>query len=150
RHGYIPRSARLVEKDRLFDSSRVEAVANQVDLAILERARRLHHRLHADEERARIAGQFAAGVVGRRPQGGACPGRDRRHAGAAVELVDLDAIDDGLVDPRIARDHLRDFGRGDVFALPAEGVADTVDEIEIALRILAHEVAGAEPGVAPL
>src|SRR5262249_37086232 len=35
-----------------------------------------------------------------------------------------------------------------VFALPAEGIADTVDEIEIALGVTAHEIAGAEPAIA--
>src|SRR5262249_21495294 len=39
---------------------------------------------------------------------------------------------------------------GDVLALPAEGVADPVDEIEVAVGVDAHQVAGGEPGVALL
>ena len=40
------------------------------------------------------------------------------------------------------------LGGGDVLTLPAVGVADAVDEIEEALRILAHEVPGSIPAVA--
>src|SRR5690606_2580191 len=41
-------------------------------------------------------------------------------------------------------------GCRDVLALPAEGVAQPVHEVEIALPVLAHQVAGAEPAVALL
>src|SRR5581483_8986012 len=51
-------------------------------------------------------------------------------------------------DAGAARDRLGNLGRRDVFALPAEGVADAVDEVEEAARVLAHQIAGAEPGVA--
>src|SRR5207247_2546445 len=40
-----------------------------------------------------------------------------------------------------------DFGCRDVLALPAEGVADAIDEIEIAVFVLAHQIAGSEPAV---
>src|SRR5262249_12809060 len=43
-----------------------------------------------------------------------------------------------------------DLLRRDVLALPAKRVTDAVDEIEVALRVPAHQVAGAEPGVARL
>ena len=41
----------------------------------------------------------------------------------------------------------RDFGGGDILALPAEGVADAVHKIEKALCVLAHQVAAAYPGI---
>ena len=63
---------------------------------------------------------------------------------------DLDAVDIGLVDAGKAADDLGDLGGRDVLALPAERVADAVDEIEIAVGVLAHEIAGAEPGIALL
>src|SRR5438046_790068 len=47
-------------------------------------------------------------------------------------------------------DRLFDLGRRYVLALPTEGIADAVDKIEIAVRVLAHEIAGAEPSVALL
>src|SRR5262249_24853366 len=43
---------------------------------------------------------------------------------------------------------LRHLGGRHVLALPAEGVADAVDEVEEALLVLAHQVAGPDPGVA--
>src|SRR5258708_20337841 len=46
--------------------------------------------------------------------------------------------------------HLRNLRGRYVFALPAEGIADAIDEIEIALGIAAHEIAGAEPAIALL
>src|SRR6516164_5470267 len=51
-------------------------------------------------------------------------------------------------DARTGGDDRGDLGRRDVLALPAEGAADAVDEIEKALFVLAHEIAGPEPGVA--
>ena len=43
-----------------------------------------------------------------------------------------------------------DFGGRDILALPAIGVADTVDEIIIAACVALEQIAGAEPGVARL
>src|SRR5262249_6591552 len=37
-----------------------------------------------------------------------------------------------------------------VLALPAEGIADAVDEVEEGVAVAAHQIAGAEPGVALL
>ena len=42
------------------------------------------------------------------------------------------------------------FAGRDVLALPAEGVADAIDEIEIAQLVAPHQIAGAEPAVALL
>src|ERR1700751_1824136 len=60
----------------------------------------------------------------------------------------FDAIDHGVGDAGAGADRTGDLGGRDVLALPAEGVADAVDESEIAARILAHQIAGAEPTIA--
>ena len=61
---------------------------------------------------------------------------------------DLDAIGGGIEHARAFADRIIDFAGRDVLALPAEGVADPVDEMEEALLVEPHQVAGAEPGVA--
>ena len=62
----------------------------------------------------------------------------------------LDAVDVGDLDARKAVENGRDLLRRDVLALPAEGVADAVDEVEVVVGVAAQEIAGAEPGVAGL
>src|SRR5207247_1183444 len=57
------------------------------------------------------------------------------------------AIDVGFPDGGEGADRLRDLRGRDVLALPAERVADTVDEIEVAVRVPSHEVPGAKPRV---
>ena len=74
----------------------------------------------------------------------------RGHAGPAVVPGHFDAVDIGLPHVVELSDRFLDLGGRDVLALPSEGVADAVDEIEIAVLILAHQVAGAEPDVALL
>ena len=77
-----------------------------------------------------------------------------RHQGGHPRLAVLaghgDAIDDGLGHAGAFHQHLFDLGGRDVLALPAEGVAHPVDEVEIALGVLFHQVARAEPAVALL
>ncbi|MNN74801.1 hypothetical protein D3C81_1910370 [compost metagenome] len=45
---------------------------------------------------------------------------------------------------------LLDLGGRDVLALPAIGVAQAVHKVEIAVAVLTHQVAGAEPAIALL
>src|SRR5262245_5931579 len=52
------------------------------------------------------------------------------------------------MDTRHAVDRLGNLAGRHVFALPAERVADPVDEVEIAVAVSAHQVAGAKPDVA--
>src|SRR5690348_16762567 len=75
---------------------------------------------------------------------------ERRHALLPFMAGNAHAIDIRILDTGKRGDRLRDFRRRDILALPAEGVADAVDEIEIAARVLAHQVAGAEPRIALL
>ena len=72
------------------------------------------------------------------------------HAGAAVGAGNSYSIDAGLLDAGKGTDRLRHLGSGNIFTLPAKGVADTVNEIEITLLVLSHQVAGTKPGVSRL
>ena len=74
----------------------------------------------------------------------------RRHAGAAIHAGNGDTIDIGFLDTGENGQRLGDLGGCDVLTLPAVGIADPVDEIEIAERVLLHQVAGAEPRIALL
>src|SRR5260370_25684342 len=76
--------------------------------------------------------------------------RHGRHAGAAGAARDADPVDVGFSDAGKLADRLLYLGGGYVLALPAKGVADPIDEIEISVRVLAHQVAGAKPAVALL
>src|SRR5262245_7741020 len=75
-------------------------------------------------------------------------GDDRGHASAAIAPGHGDAVDIGLKRAVELTDNFLDFGGRHILTLPAEGVADAVNEIEIAVAILAHQVAGAEPEIA--
>src|SRR6266581_2753565 len=77
-------------------------------------------------------------------------GDERGHTGPAVGPGKGHAIDVGFPDGGEGADRLRDLRGRDVLALPAERVADTVDEIEVAVRVPSHEVTGAKPRVARL
>src|SRR5204863_4317851 len=72
---------------------------------------------------------------------------DGGHADPAVGAGDGHAVDVGLLDSGERAQRLRHFAGRDVLALPAEGVPDAIDEVEVALVVLAHEIAGANPEV---
>src|SRR5690349_8554597 len=74
--------------------------------------------------------------------------RERGHSGTPVAPRDLDAVNLRRGDAWAGGDDLADLGCRDVLALPAERAADPLDEIEEALLVPAHEIAGTEPGVA--
>src|SRR5262249_31610984 len=73
-----------------------------------------------------------------------------RHPGATFLAGNADTIDIGLADARNLADDFGDFRGRYILAFPAEGVTDAVDKIKIAVGVTAHQVAGAEPGVAAL
>src|SRR5262249_15935918 len=73
---------------------------------------------------------------------------DGRHPGAAFGPRNRDSIDAGMQDTLERAEFLRDLGGSHVLALPAKGIADAVHEVEEALLVLAHHVAGPYPGVA--
>src|SRR5271166_5658132 len=73
---------------------------------------------------------------------------DRRHAGSAFAARYANAVDGRVLDAGKCRDGCRDLGRCHVLTLPAERIADPVDEIKESGFVHAHKVAGAKPGVA--
>ena len=75
-------------------------------------------------------------------------GDEGGHAGLAVGARNRHAVDVGLLDARKRAERHRHLGGRDVLALPAERVADAVDEIEIASLVPSHQIAGTKPGVA--
>src|SRR5438067_8007765 len=75
---------------------------------------------------------------------------DRGHAGPTVSTWNGHTVNARLANPSKAADRLRYFQCCDVFALPAECVADPIHEIEVAALVGAHEIAGTKPRVARL
>src|SRR5215510_4644008 len=73
--------------------------------------------------------------------------RDRRHAGAAVTAGHAHTVHVGCKHAVEPADCLFHFGGRYVLAFPSERVANAVDEVEIAILVPAHQVAGAEPEV---
>src|SRR5262249_48201433 len=67
---------------------------------------------------------------------------------ATVAAGNLNAVDICFQNAVESADGLLDFGRRDVLALPAKSVADAVDEVEIAVLVLAHQITSSEPAVA--
>ncbi len=115
---------------------------------MLEGAGDFDFALQAQEDRARIGGQVLRQVLLELRKVERAFGDERGHAGAAVGAGHLHAVDIRFLDAREDGDRLGHFARRDVLALPAERVADAVDEEVVAERVAAQEVAGAEPGVA--
>ena len=74
-------------------------------------------------------------------------GHDGRTACAAVGVRDEDAVDVRLGDLRVLAHHVADFVGGDILRVPAESVAEAVDEVDAPVGVLAVHVAGAEPHV---
>jgi len=73
---------------------------------------------------------------------------DGSHSSAAVGTGCRNPVNAGIEDAGAVRDRLGYFGRRHILSLPAEGIADTIDEMEIAGVVPHHQVAGAEPGIA--
>src|SRR3989339_292536 len=68
-------------------------------------------------------------------------------SGATVAARHADAVDGTVFDAVETGDRALDFGAGDILALPAEGIADAVDELDVAQTLITHEVAGVEVAV---
>ena len=86
--------ARIVDEDRISDARRIEAVAHEIDLAQLERARRFEMFLESQEPRPRIIGQVRLKM---RAERGEIEGADiwhgeRHHAGAAFLVSANDTV----------------------------------------------------------
>src|SRR5262249_45593868 len=72
---------------------------------------------------------------------------EHRHAGPSVSAGDRDTVNVRVCDAWKRTDRLRHFRGCDIFTFPAEGVSDTIDEIDIALLVSPHKIAGTKPGV---
>src|ERR1700739_2044268 len=73
---------------------------------------------------------------------------DRRHAGAAIRVGNAYSVGRRIKDTRAVPDRIIHFAGCNILALPAESVADTVDEIEKSLFVDPHQIAGSKPSVA--
>src|SRR5438445_524805 len=143
-------AVRVVEIDDVDGGGRIVALADELALRVLEGGRHVKLAAEAQEQRTGILGQAVDEVGAKRREIEPVVGDERGHAGAAVGVWDGHAVDVDRLDAGKGADRFRHLRSRDVLTLPAEGVADTVDEIEIAVRVPSHEVTGAKPRVARL
>lgn len=66
------------------------------------------------------------------------------HAGAAIFSWNLDSVHVGLMNSGENGQNLGHLGGGDVLSLPAEGVANAVNEVEVSSLVLADKISGSE------
>src|SRR5439155_933610 len=137
-------------EERVGDARGVVALGGEGELPLLQRAGHVHLGHQADEGGASVGRQVPLGArVQRRAVEARAPGEhEGRHARAAVLARHLHAVHVRLRDPGRSAEDVGDLLRGDVLALPAEGVADAIDEVVVAVGVLAQQVPGAEPGIA--
>src|SRR2546422_173597 len=143
-------AVRVVEIDDVDGGGRIVALVDELALRVLEGGRHVKLAAEAQEQRTGILGQAVDEVGAKRREIEPVVGDERGHAGAAVGVWDGHAVDVDRLDAGKGADRFRHLRSRDVLTLPAEGVADTVDEIEIAVRVPSHEVTGAKPRVARL
>src|SRR5450432_1944416 len=72
----------------------------------------------------------------------------RNHSSAAIGAGNFYPIRRRIDNARAIRDGLVHFESCDILSLPAEGIADPIDKVEIATCIDRHQIAGTEPGIA--
>src|SRR5438874_918093 len=131
----------------LPDDGWIVAFVREFLLLRLERRRELELGADAEEQWMRVSGKTVGEVT---PERGDVEPRahdDCGHPRAAVRPRDADAIDDRVEHAWTRTKHLGDLGRRYVLTLPAERVADAIDEVEIAFGVPSHEIARPEPGV---
>src|SRR3974390_2553142 len=130
-HAHESLALRIIEIDRVAAARRIEALLDEKELFLLERARRIDIAPDAQKHRAGIIRKALSEMVGQRRQiEFVCRGY-RGHAGAAIPAFDWNTVDICLQNAiELVEDQL-DFRGGNVLALPAERVADAIDEIEI-------------------
>ena len=146
RHEGLPR--RIVEIERVLRRRGIVAFARQLVLLVLEGRGDLDAVLDAQKQRPRVGRQSARKMRAQRREIERVIRDDRRHAGRAFGGRHGYAVHGRLGHAGKLRDRFGDLRGRDVLAFPAERVADAIDEIKEAAGILAHEIAGAIPGVA--
>src|SRR2546426_1773626 len=134
----------------LPDDGGIVAFVRELLLLRLERRRQLELGTDTQEHWMRVRGKTVGEVT---PQRGDVESRahdDGGHPRAAVRPRDAHPIDDRVEDAGTRAQHLGDLGRRDVLALPAERVAEAIDEVEVAFVVPSHKIARPEPGVVRL
>src|SRR5690606_32313725 len=141
---------RIADEQRVLHGVEVKALFLKLQPPLLERAGDVDLRQEAQKDGPRIIRQAPGDMACKAVRIERAFRDERRHSGAPVLTGNGDAVDDGILDARKLRKGIGDLDCRYILALPAERIADTVDEIEIAVRILLHQIAGAEPAVALL
>src|ERR1700692_1412879 len=139
---------RVPEEQRIRHQPRIESLAGQLLLLLLEGFGGVERGAKSDNDRVGIDRQPARQMICELGKIKTLIDHDRGHSGAAVGAGNSDAIGGGMDDARAVRNRLVHFRRRDILAFPAEGVADPVDKVEEAGGVELHQVAGAKPGIA--
>src|SRR5436305_1591578 len=134
------------DQDR--EGERVETLAGKLALLLLERLGRIELTRDADEDRAGVSRQALCEMRRQCRDFKPLVHDDRAHAGAAIGAGDADAVGCGVDHAGEIAHGVVDLGGRDVLALPAEGIADAIDEMEESLVVEPHQIAGPEPGIA--
>src|SRR6202011_3388595 len=138
---------RIAQEQRVAHDRRIESLADQPLLLLLEGLGDVERPAEPDEDRKRIDRKPAPQLYREDPEIETLVRHQSRHAGAAVGAGDGDAVGRGVENAGAIPDRVVPLAGRDVLALPAEGVADPGDEMEVALLIAQHQIAGAEPGI---
>src|ERR1700761_364357 len=139
---------RLPEEQRIAHPTRIESCADQILLFLLEGFRRIQRRADADEDRTGIGRQTPREMIAQYREIKTGAGDNSRHSGAAIGTRNCNAIGCGVDDAWTLQDRLVHLRRRNVLALPAESVADPIDEMKKAAVVDHHQVASPKPGVA--
>src|SRR3984893_4596510 len=138
----------ISEEQPIVERSRIEALANQLLLFLLEGLGGVERRANADEHRVRVSRQAARETTSEILKIEAIVDHDCRHSGAAIGAGNHDAIGRGIDYTCDIPHRIAPSGGPHVRALPAEDIAEAIDEVEIALLVEPHQIAGAKPGIA--
>ena len=128
----------------------VESLADEIGLRVFEGAELGNSALRADpqKQRTRIGRQTLGQVLVQCGEIDFAFADDGRHPGRdAFGPRNRDSVDAGMQDAVESAKFLSHLRRSDILTLPAKRVADAVDEVEEALLVPAHQIAGPDPGI---
>src|ERR1700753_2012896 len=117
--------ARIPIMQRLVDGRRIESLAHQDLLFLLEGLGGIERGGDPQEQRVCVCRQPAREMIPELSEIEAIIDHDRGHAGATVMAGDLDAIGRRIEHAFACADRFIALAGRDVLALPAEGVDDT-------------------------
>src|SRR6266702_2384835 len=139
---------RIAQEQRIAHHRRIKSLADQALLLLLESVGRVERPAQPDENWNRIARQPIRKVFSKYSEIETSVHHQGRHAGAAIGPGHGNSIGRGVENAGAVPYCVVHFASRDVLALPAEGVADAVDEVHVALLVAQHQITGAEPGIA--